>query len=297
MRTSRLLLAALVLTGSVLGGCDNTLNPISEGTVYTLHGALNTTQDWQVIRVRNLKNPVTPGGTGPLDAQVTLENLATGATTQLQDSVVVFDGVTTHNYGARIDVTPDTEYRVIVSGPDGENPATATTRTPKVKPAVALPDSGNCLDVFTIAFPEIDELGLIQARIGYTPDRQTVWRDLDVRFGRVDGERMPKVTFQPEELIKPDIPSQDLPSRLFYEPRCWELETNQIVIGFRHLGPAWSGAFPGQQVEFDPTKTGRVTGGLGFFGGYRMDTVAVEVDTAEAIPIDRSPAARTNGLR
>jgi hypothetical protein len=290
-------MAAIALAAVVVGGCDNTLNPIPEDTVYTLHGALNVTQDWQVIRVRNLRTPVTPEGTGPLDAQVTLENLATGTTTSLQDSVVVFDGVTTHNYWARVDVTPDTEYKVTVSGPNGENAATATTRTPTIKRAVAQPDSGNCLDIFTVTFPEIDELALIQARIGYMPDSQRVWRDVDVRFGTHDGETVPLYSFQPEELIAPDIPSQDLPSRLFYEPRCWALTENEIVVGFRHLGPAWSGAFLGEDVEFDPTKTGRVTNGLGFFGGYRMDTVAVEVDTAEAIPIDRSPAARKRTQR
>jgi hypothetical protein len=291
------MLLAVLVAGSLVGGCDNTLNPIPEDTVYTLHGALNVTKDWQVIRVRNLRSPVTPEGTGPLEARVQIENLATGATWQLQDSTVVFDGVTTHNYWARFDVAPDTRYKVTVSGPDGSNPATATTRTPKIKPAVALPDSGNCLDTFTITFPEIEELALIQARIGYMPDSQRVWRDLDVRFGTHNGETVPLYTFQPEELIKPDIPSQDLPSRLFYEPRCWELTENEIIVGFRHLGPAWSGEFPGQEIEFDPTQTGRVTNGLGFFGGYRMDTVAVEVDTAEAIPINRSPVARETAQR
>lgn len=292
-----MMLSATLMAGGMLGGCDNSLNPISEGTVYTIHGALNVSKDWQAVRVRNLKNPITPEGTGELEAKVTIENLETGATVPLQDSVVTFEGVTTHNYWAHFDVTPDTKYKVTVSGPDGRSTATATTRTPKIKRARARPDSGNCLDAFTVWFPNFDELALIQARIGYMPDRQMVWRDLTPRFGRQDGKTVPLVRFQPEELIKPDIPSQDEPSRLFYEPRCWELTDNKIYVGFRHLGPAWSGRFPGQEVEFDPTETGRVQNGLGFFGGYRMDTIAVEVDTANAIPIDRSPAVRPKTLQ
>lgn len=66
--------------------------------------------------------------TGKIDAEVTLRNLDNGLKEILQDTIVKFDGIETHNFRTTMDLYPETEYRVSVERSDGKvTSATATT--------------------------------------------------------------------------------------------------------------------------------------------------------------------------
>ena len=273
------LLVALAGTALLLG-CENTLDPIANDRVFTIHGALNASVDRQFVRVRSLNSPFTADATRDLDATVRVENRRTGAVTALQDSVTTFGDVYTHNFWAEMDVEPDTEYRVIAERSDGAT-STATMRTPAVIEVERTRTDGHCLDVYRIQFPSVREQNLIQAQIGFRLEERTFWVPRPTGFGGAGVE----VEFQPEQVLAEEVGSLDNPStRLRYEPRCLVLDDDQLVVAFKHLGPAWSGRIPGD-LDFDPTTSDVVDNGLGFFGGYREDTVAVRVDTSGVIPL------------
>ena len=274
------LLVALVGTALLLIGCDNTLDPISNDGVFTIHGALNASADRQFVRVRSLNSPLTSDATRELDATVRVENLRTGAVTALQDSVTTFGDVYVHNFWADLDVEPDTEYRVVAERPDGAT-STATMRTPEVVEVERTRTDGNCLDFYRVQFPSVREQNLIQAQIGFQVDGRTFWVSRPTGFGGAGVE----VGFQPERVLAEEISLQDNPStRLRYESRCLRLSDDRLLVAYKHLGPAWSGRIPGD-LTFDPTISDDVDNGLGFFGGYREDTVAVRVDTSGVIQL------------
>lgn len=277
-----MLLGVLVL----LGGCENTIDPLTGDDGFTVHGFVNVSAKRHFIRVRDLNSPLTADATRELDATVTLENVDTGATTPMQDSVVVFDDVYTHNFWAEVDIEAGTQYRVIVEGSDGTT-TTATTRTPDPVNVDPDPSSGHCLNSFRIWFRGITELNLISSRIGFQFEGRRFWISKEPGFERnAPPGADARLEFQPERILANEIPPQDNPDTSFrYEPRCRELGSNEIRIAFTHLGPAWSGKLPEGPLLFDPTESRFVENGVGFFGGLRQDTVAITVDTSSAIPI------------
>lgn len=275
---------ALAFLGAFLflGGCDNTLDPISDEGAFTIHGALNASTERQFIRVRDLNSPLTAKTTRKLDATVRVENLETGAITSFQDSVVAFGGVYTHNFWADLDVQPNTEYRVVVDRSDGASSEAAMT-TPPVVEVNRRPTEGHCLNRFSIRFRGVKELNLIRAQVGFRYQGRAFWVPWPSSFGSASSTADVHVLFQPETVLATQIESQDNPSTRFrVEPRCLKLSDNQIYVAFQHLGPAWSGHLPGN-LSYDPTESDVVENGLGFFGGLREDTVSVTVDTSSVI--------------
>lgn len=276
------LCAALVL----LVGCENTIEPLSGDGGFSIHGFVNVSAERQFVRVRDLSSPLTANATRTIDATVTLKNVATGETTSMQDSVVVFQDVYTHNFWADVDIQAGTEYQVIVEGSDGAR-TVASTRTPDLVRVEPEPPSGHCLDNFKVWFRGITELNLITTRVGFRTGGSSVWLNEEPAFERnaSPGSDV-RLAFQPERILANEIPSQDNPDTSFrYEPRCLLLDTSALRVAFTHLGPAWSGQLPEGPLLFDPTDSRFVENGLGFFGGLRQDTVAVRVDTSGAIPI------------
>lgn len=278
-------LLALCAILALLVGCENTLDPLSGERGFTIHGFVNVSAERHFIRVRDLKSPLTADATRTLDATVILRNVETGAATPMQDSVVIFQDVYTHNFWAEVDIAPATQYQVIVEGPDGTT-TTATTQTPGEIEIDREPASGNCLNNFKIWFRGITELNLISTRVGFRFGGRTTWVDESPAFeANAPPGADARLVFQPERILAVEIPSQDNPdTSRRYEPRCLKLDTETIRIAFTHLGPAWSGEIP-DGFTFDPTDSRFVENGVGFFGGLRQDTVSVTVDTSSPIPI------------
>ncbi len=280
----RLIALATVLV--LLLGCENTIEPLSGESGFTIHGTVNVSAQRHFVRVRDLKSPLTADATRTLDATVTLRNVETGETTPMRDSVVAFQDVYTHNFWAEVDIEPATQYQVIVDGPDGTT-TTATAQTPDEVEIDREPASGDCLDNFRIWFRGITELNVISTRVGFQHAGRTTWVDESPAFeANAPPGADARLVFQPERILAVEIPSQDNPdTSRRYEPRCLRLDTETIRIAFTHLGPAWSGKIPEGGLTFDPTESRFVENGLGFFGGLRQDTVTVAVDTESPIPI------------
>jgi hypothetical protein len=305
-----LLLLALLIACLAGSGCDNTIDPFSGRSTFSIYGYLNLSEQRQFIRVKDVNVPLTGDSAAqPLDATVTLENLSTGVQRTLQDSVIAFGEVFTHNFWTDWTLDPDTEYRVTVTRSDGVT-THATTRTPRAIAPVSSPETGHCLTNFSIPFPGIRSRQRIrEVQIGFLPERddegsggppapgddrdtddassqERVWIDLD----DTDGAQMisrsgadVQIRLLTEELLRPFLPSIDTRPMDTYIPRCLLLDDDRIYVAYLHLGPNWSGVLSRQSISFSPNASDVVENGLGFFGALRYDTLAVTVDTANAI--------------
>jgi hypothetical protein len=286
---SFLWIVVLAAVSGLVPGCQNSVAPIGDEARLSLYGALSLSSDNQYVRVRDLQKPLTPAATRQLNVQVTLERLRDGQRFSMRDSVVSFDSVYTHNFYRRLALEPEAAYRVIATHADGRR-TTATARMPPILEEVATPDSANCQTPFRVTFTPVTDLRTMDITVVY----QHAGDDVRVEYGprttdllsfrRQDNESV-VVEFTPETLLSYTIPSQDESTRFLYEPRCLVLDDDRIEIEYLQYGPEWQA--DGAPAEpFDPTETSPVTDGLGFLGGIRRDSTFIEVDTANAIPID-----------
>jgi hypothetical protein len=129
-----LVLATVLLAGLGHAGCDTSFEPFQESDHYfSVFGYLDASADTQYVRVTPLRNSLVATA-GPLDATVTLEDLASGRRTVLRDSAFVFGGrAAVHNYWTTEDVLPGAAYRLTVTRSDGAA-TTATIRIPDTFP-------------------------------------------------------------------------------------------------------------------------------------------------------------------
>jgi len=282
-------LFALVLASV---GCDNSIEPYSRRSTFSIYGYLNTSTPRQVIRVKDVNEPLVGDSASPsIDATVTLEELSTGTTRTLQDSVIFFDNVATHNFWTDWTLQPDTEYRVTVRRSDGVT-TQSTARTPTDTAPVAAPDSGNCLTPFTVQLPDVHSVQRVyEVKVGYLPEREYgtdgwIWvaaDDFDPIRVRLSNDRV-EIQFIPEPVLATTLPSIDTRPLAIYKPRCWLLNENRVRVAYVELGPGWQDRSAAQSIRLD-SGSRFVQNGMGFFGALRQDTLAVTVDTANTITI------------
>lgn len=254
---------ALLLGLLLLGGCDSTFNPFAEETgVASIYGVLTLSDGPSFIRVKNLNDPLIGDSTRTLDATVTLTNRETGATETLSDSVVVFDGVYTHNFRTDLDLQQKTTYRITVDHPNGRAQATATlpesTRV-DVRPTEAV----SCTQQVQVFFQNVSAPRFVRAEVGIPWRSDLRWIDLETsQTGSVPvGRVTPSAALRrvvPESILLSVGPPEEYCSLLF----------GPLRIAYTHFGPDW----PSDSVVADPFAS-RVENGLGVFGGIHRDTV------------------------
>jgi len=141
---ARMVELALLLLAS---GCSDAFEPfkVDSDLHFSLFGYLNAATDTQWIRVTPIRQSVFTTS-GRLDATVTLEDMETGATTELNDSVFGFAPTTSvegaaeswvHNYWTNVPINYGATYRLSVVAADG-----TTTSAP-----VPMPDKLGEVDV------------------------------------------------------------------------------------------------------------------------------------------------------
>ncbi len=137
MNTSYLSVAIFIFFISSLSGCDNSLDAFQENrAAYSVYGYLNVNADTNFVRVHDLDVPLLPDSTRMLNATVSLTNTATGQTQVLQDSVIRFDSVYTHNFFTTMDIKFETPYRLNIDGPDGKNMSVSTVTPNNAKTSI-----------------------------------------------------------------------------------------------------------------------------------------------------------------
>jgi hypothetical protein len=259
-RAGWLLLVALG-TGVVLGGCDTRLTPFAEDTgLYSVYGFLSDSGP-HFIRVTDLNTPPVPDSTRTLDATVRLENLKTGTTETLVDSVVAFDGVYTHNFRMTQPVVPGATYRLTVTRGDGRRAAATATMPRRTRVAVDPPsaDTLDCTGQILLDFQNVRAESPVTLSVGLTWSGARRW----VEVGRVDRS----VGFIPSGLVEDAVPGYAL-RELSEREYCEVLDEHELRFAYTHFGPDW----PADSVLADPTAS-RIRNGLGVFGGFRRDTL------------------------
>lgn len=291
-------LAAIVI---LLGGCDTTIDPVREDTL-SVYGYLSTTADRQFIRVKPLDEPLRSDANRDVDVTVTLQNVDTGTTHHLRDSVIVFvdegDSLVTHNFWTDADIAPETTYRLTVER-DGEVVTTAKTTTPTSVVPKTLPQEGNCLTQFRVRFDN-EPWGPIrlQGAFAYDGQRHRVPIDTDLQ---TPSRAAPYVEFVPEsDLLDARIPGKDRITVLFgpdlLPPRCLELDSDTIRVRYVYASPNWhefdvEGSDPTDFIQY--VENAQVKNGQGFFGALHRGQVAVTVDTSDTLEV----GGGTGGLR
>jgi hypothetical protein len=290
------LLAAL-LGALLLAGCDTSFEPFARQGAYSIYGYLSVTSERQFIRVKPLNRPLGSDSTQPLDATVTLENLATGETITLTDSIVTFTDqgtrVVTHNYWTDAPIQPSTRYRLTVDGPAGTT--RATTTTPTGTDAVIRPDSTNCIEPFTLIFRDTDRLPLFAdirfAHDGENPAVRVLEENPPPRMNE------PTYRFLPSRILAERIPLPPQPGPTIQcAPRCSALDDPEIAVEYVYVSPNWVGGLPADPMDFNPRiDQENLDNGAGFFGALRRDTITAVVDTSSVL-IAPNPPPGTCGV-
>lgn len=271
-------LFGLILVTSVYYGCDNSLDLIDEATgSYSIYGALDMNKEINFIRVKDLNVPIENIMDEPLNVEVVLENLTEGVSQVLKDSVVIFDGVPTHNFYTTMDIPPRSEFRITVSGEDGRT-TTARATAPNLSDVYIEPEKPGCRTEVDVEVSPI-EAGNVSSEIAVSYD------GMEWRWGGFEQEFDDKVvhTFQPQEILDEiwkdwAIASFDCGVLCYEDPRpqCYELDSDFWKVKFIHYGP--------DVDEGDLSNDIKIPGGVGKFRIVRVHEVSFQIDSSRVIP-------------
>ena len=276
-------------------GCDTAIDPVRKDT-YSVYGYISPSADRQFIRVKPLEEPLRADANRMLDVTVTLQNVNTGTTLPLRDSVIVFadegDSLVTHNFWTDADIQPETTYRLAVEGNNGVV-TTAETTTPTGAPATASPQEGNCLTQFEVRFNEAVQAPVrLRGEFEYDGKRHQV--PIDATVNAPEGAD-PHLSFVPEtQLLDTRIPGTDIITIPFapdlLPPRCLKLDSDTLEIGYVYASANWQefnvdASDPLSFIEY--VENSQINNGQGFFGALRQGKVTVTVDTSDTLQVDR----------
>lgn len=255
-------------------GCDNTVDPFAEeSSQFSIHGLLTLSKAKHFIRVKDLNDPVDADSARMLNATVTLENMSTGTTETLADSIVTFDGFFTHNFRTDQDIQPGTSYRLRVERPDGRFSEATATMPPaadlEIEPTPT--DTAACDGQILLTFQGIPLDGLVRISAAVR------WED-QLRWTEPKQLALPTGGYVPWRIVDQVLPDPVLRSVGDPAQYCNELlDDDKVHITYTRFGPDW----PADSVLANPIESS-VENGLGIFGGIQRDTVVRTVDTSDA---------------
>lgn len=252
----------------VIAGCDTSVDPLDEKKgQYSIYGALNIYEDTNFVRVRDMNNSLTESETRDLNIHVTMENIEMGLSEVLEDSIVYFDGVYTHNFETTLDIAPDTRYIITVEDSVG-NTVRDTASTPKIVDTNVDPTGKDCETDIVMSFMPIS--GSIDISLGIyyegSPEFFTRERSSSEGFEQVNIRRTPA-----------DIIIDALGENFADDPegniRCHDLSSNQVIVRYTVYGPEF--------FKDDASRGSDIPGGTRRFGGYYQDQFTFEIDTTD----------------
>lgn len=260
-----------------ISGCDNTLNAVDEEKgEYSIYGYLDLYADVNFIRVKNLNTNLLQDTVDTIDATVILENLNNGTNETLNDSIVEFDDVKTHNFLSTMNIEPATEYRVSVENADGKV-TSATTATPKIAETNIEPVAANCTTQVHLNFDPVINRNALDLKVGFHYDDQEFW----VRANKflIESDEEVIASFTPYDILddafaltSPDDVLGGDPLRVF----CDRLDNEIFMAQYTH----YSSEIHSNNI----TDTLRITGGTGRFGAFYKDSFTFRIDTTRLCP-------------
>lgn len=253
----------------------------NEKGIYSIYGALDIDQTTNYIRVKDLRLPLS-ADSDSIDAVTEFEILETGARTILRDTVVEFNGNFTHNYILNQDLAPKKSYKVTVNRSDGNSVSSVATMPGITEHEVEPSQVAQCVSPVEITFENVLPDEQIRLEVGFGYDGGFLSQEVSrfCKFER-EGNQLSLLTSTKDLLgmVFP-APGVNLVTCKGTPPAfsCDELPSNKVQLRYLHLGPEWQNVFP--LYPNDPEDVADVDNGLGFFGGYRQDTLSYRISSA-----------------
>jgi hypothetical protein len=261
----------LLFVAGVLFGCDNSLDPIDrEKGLYSVYGALDIDDSTNYIRVKELNTPLGPDSTNEIDADVQLKNLETGNTAALQDTVVQFDGVNTHNFYTTMNITPQTDYKLSIERSDGRL-AKAVTKTPNIASTQVAPQNEQCNQVIELSIQPVGDREELNIEVGFETGDRRYWANISLEEDEQSPERL-YARFTPKRILNrvfnPNSPNEG-------GVCCFQLSSKFLYVRYTHYGPDFLKG---------TTDTVAIESGTGRFGSYYDRSFSFPIDTTSIYP-------------
>jgi len=280
-----ILILICILAVLLCSSCEeNTINPIEDDRgIFSFYGYLEVGQTPNYVRIRNIDEPFL-SDIDSLDGVVTFENMESGETFTLRDTTINFSGNRTHNYIIEEQIHYDTTYLLVAERSDGLI-STSKVKTPEQTELILSPSENvQCLNDINFTFKNVAYPEQIHFTITATYQGINHTGDLEVfadELERIEDSDEMRIRLSPSNLlvevftpILPDNPFFD-PFRLFPTVSCSQLDTPLLEITYTHYGAEWATAKPfGGTINTD---SGVVENGLGFFGTFVRETVAISL--------------------
>lgn len=261
------------------GGCDNSIQPLDrQNGVFSIYGILDLREDVNFVRVKDLNRTLLQDTAGTIDATVVIEDLQNGNSDVMQDSIVAFDGVKTHNFYTGMDILPDTRYRVSVERSDGRT-VSVEAETPSRARTNVEPVMEDCLTRIRVTFSPIRSRNNLSLTFGFNYKGQRWWvnpraNSLGDPSDFIEDDDIQDYSFTPKSILDLYPPgSGDSP---FEEDNgieiwCHQLDNDQFYIRYTHFGPGFPESSTSDSLE--------IPGGAGRLGALYTDTLNFQIDT------------------
>lgn len=157
-----------IVLSLLVSQCDATLEPLDQSNgSFSVHGTVDMDNNTHFFRVNDLKATLQQETEPAIDARVILENLSTGSTVVLPDSMINFEGVFTHNFFTE-DIDYGNTYELTVERLSDESFIKGRWTTPR-RATVAIDglpaERTGCFSPITITYAPVSELSEIDLRI------------------------------------------------------------------------------------------------------------------------------------
>lgn len=256
-------LLATLAVGAVLAGCDDTLSTFDDRRgFYSIYGALDMDKEVNYIRVKDLSEPLEEGAGRDLQVEVTLENLDRQETEVLEDSVIVFEGVYTHNFRTRMTIRSGERYRLRVEGAEGAS-TEANMRAPHRTEPRMEPVAPTCTTSVELIFENVPDPSNLNVSVGFQL-QNTLFQH---RYFPEEGGDPDEVTveFTPKTVINNSLEEEGI------DVWCHNLSSDSLYVNFTHYSPNFFENIAADTVD--------VPGGASRFGAMYDKAVRFPLDT------------------
>lgn len=240
---------------------------------YSVYGAIELDSTTNYVRVKDIQSPLLANLEELRNFTVTFENMETGASKQLSDSIIYFNNNPTMNFIIEEDLEPRTAYKLTIEGSEGEV-ATTTATTPGVSTLSLTPEvTQDCLEDILIEFDNVQGDEFIRFELGVQYQGSFYFGEVkSVRqLQKVEGTDKVAVILNIKNMLVDVFPpvaeaTVNVPPRRWNPTvNCNRLDNGVMRIRYTHFGPEFK-VIEEKTLAFDVLESGDVDNGIGFFG-------------------------------
>ena len=227
----RFLIFLIVMT-TAFYSCDSSIEPITGGSgQYSIYGPLNISESPNYIRVHNNKAVLNPEATSTINANLSITNLNSGITENLEDRIVQFDSIYTHNFKVTMPIEFDSRYLIELEDPVADVTASLVTVTTKQSEITILEDSVGCNSAFQIQLSNIDLSAgeRLDAEVAVRIGNEWRWTQRGTQRVYDDEAKTLTLSWTPNEISRYILGPFDFIN-------CCEFTSKKIRFKFTHIG-------------------------------------------------------------